>query len=273
MRGLSRVGLLLLLLLGVTSCDLTNQNDVVPPTLASLDTLPTAVFLTQNAPPAGFGVVTFDPIDANLDQRQGWAYTVTGRFEGTFDDDGSPAEGTFSAEVETNETSEARHVVLQVEGSALSSDGGARRLEGVRISNDYYIVDTNDRCTAGGEDASVIGDLSAAQLIGGVSRAVPNGFRQEFGGIPSWQYTFAPEDVRLPMLRRGPDSTVDIAAELWIAPQVNAVMSYKLILTVSKVRVLWGDDTRTVSGTLDLRYELDPTRIDTLPNISIPHGC
>jgi hypothetical protein len=245
----------------------------VPPTLSSLDTLPTTVFLTENAPPAGFSLVSFQPIDQNLAARQGWSYTVTGNFDGTFDADGEPARGTFEAEVQANELGEARRVVLAVEGSALSSNDSERRLEGVRLSNDYYIVDTNGVCAAGGDGAQVIADLSAGQLIGGVERAVPTGHRQEIHGVPAWQYTFAPEDARLPAIRRGPDSAVDIAADLWIAPSYNAVLRYELNVTVEQVRILWGDDSRSVSGTLYLRYELHIPDLDSQPNISIPHGC
>jgi hypothetical protein len=274
MRHLRTAWLGLIVLASMAGCSLTGSNDVVPPTLSSLDTLPTAVFLTENAPPPGFSTVTaFDPVEATLSARQGWAYTVTGHFEGTFDESGAPAEGTFTVQVQTNELGEARRVVLEVEGSALSAAEASRRLEGVRLSNDYYIVDTNGRCTAGGEGAKVIGDLSAGQLIGGVRKAVPTGQRQEIEGVPAWQYTFAPEDVRLPAVRRGADSTLDIAADLWIAPGYNAVLRYELNLTVGRVRILWGDDTRTVSGTLYLRYDLSIPDFDSQPNISIPHGC
>ena len=241
------------------------------PTVAQIDRLPTALFLTQNAPPTGFTEVRFDPIDANLTNLEGWAYRITGSFSGTFTTSVDPASGDFEIDVWSNELGEARRVTLQVRGAALSPDSAGRRLEGVRLSNDYYTVDTNGVCTAGGDSASIIADLSAGQIIGGVRNAVPNGFRQEMGGIPTWNYTFAAADARLPAVHQDANSTVSITPELWIAPDYNAVMSYDLRLVVENVRILWAEEP--VSGTLKMRYELDPDALHNLPNISIPNGC
>lgn len=254
---------------GLVGCLPTDEPPV--PTVAQIDTLPTALFLTQNAPPAGFGEVSFDPIDANLSSLEGWAYRITGSFSGTFTTSGDPASGDFEIDVWANERGEARRVTLQVRGAALSPDAAGRRLEGVRLSNDYYTVDTNGVCTVGGESASIIADLSAGQIIGGVSHAVPNGFRQEIEGIPAWNYSFAPEDARLPAVHQGADSTVTLTPTLWIAPDYNAVMSYDLRLVVENVRILWAEEP--VSGTLKMRYELDSDALHDLPNISIPNGC
>ena len=72
----------------------------------------------------------------------------------------------------------------------------------------------------------------------------------------------------------GPDATVTLAADLWFAPEVNAVLSYEVTAEVSGVHLLWADRAAsTVSGTLVLRYALDVAALDTLPNISVPHGC
>ncbi|WP_162909250.1 hypothetical protein [Aggregatilinea lenta] len=239
--------------------------------MAHIDTLPTAMFLTQNAPPSGFGEVNFDPIDANLTDLEGWAYRITGSFSGEFVESGEPASGDFEINVWSNELGEARRVTLQVRGAALSPDAAGRSLEGVRLSNDYYTVDTNGVCTAGGESASIIADLSAGQIIGGVRGAQPNGFRQDMAGIPTWNYVFEAGDARLPAIHRDADSTVSITPELWIAPDYNAVMSYDLRLVVENVRILWAE--QPVTGTLKMHYELDPNALQTLPNISIPNGC
>jgi hypothetical protein len=230
MRRLRTAWLGLCALVSVAGCSLTGSDDVVPPTLSSLDTLPTAVFLTTNAPPTGFSIVTaFDPVEATLSARQGWVYTVTGHFEGTFDASGTPAEGTFTVQVQANELGEARRVVLEVEGSALSAADAPRRLEGVRLSNDYYIVDTNGLCTAGGEGAKVIGDLRL--LIGGVAKAAPPGSARI--------EAFRCGSIRLRRKmcgcspRRGADSTVNVAADLDCA-RYNAVVRYELNLTVGR---------------------------------------
>jgi len=272
---LAGIGLIVSVVAGCTS---SHSDSGVVPTVASLDTLPTAIFLTENAPPPGFGAVDFDPIDRHLDERQGWTYRVTGSFEGTFDDSGQPAQGQLDVQVQANEPGQQRRVVLEVQGSAFLQDAALLRLEGVRWSNDYYLVDVNGRCTVdqGGQmSGAAIADLSAGQLIGGVKQAVPTGHRMEIAGIPAWQYTFAREAMRVPAIHPGPDSTVTLEADLWIAPQYNAVLTYEVKATVQHVHILWVDQAAAspVSGTLDLRYELDVSQLDVLPNISVPHGC
>lgn len=246
------------------------EDDPVP-TVAQLDTLPTAIFLTENAPPTGFSVVHVDPIDAHLPDRHGWAYRVSGEFAGTFAASGEPAAGTFMIRVWGNELAEARRVTFEVEGEALAPDAVGRRLEGVRLSNDYYTVDTNGVCTHGGDSATIIADLSAGQIIGGVATAVPTGFHKAIEGVPAWNYTFEPDQARLPAIREAADGVVDLQAALWIAPEYNAVMLYEVRLDVEDAHILWADEA--VSGTLRLRYELEPDALREPPNISIPNGC
>lgn len=261
-------------LIGVVSlagCNALDDGSEPVPTKADINTLPTHQFLTANAPPAGFGQVNVDPIDANLSALAGWHYTITGQFNGTFDATGALATGTLSVEVWANQVGETRRVVLAVEGAALSPDDAKRRLEGVRWSNDYYIVDTNGQCTVGGDGAEVIGNLSAGQMIGGVINAVPTGHRQTIGAYPAWQYTFRPEEARFPAVHRDANSRVSLEADLWIAPDLNAVVRYEVRLTVTGVRLLSSD--QPVSGTLYMRYDLDLDQVDTQPNISVPHGC
>ncbi|MBN1202089.1 MAG: hypothetical protein JXJ20_09560 [Anaerolineae bacterium] len=271
MSHLKTAGILLsFAAVGMAACTPPDSDQPVP-TVADINQLPTSIFLTENAPPPGFGEVAFNPIDANLSDRQGWTYTATGRFEGTFAGTDEPAEGTFEAQVWANELGEARRVVLQIEGVALSPEEKLLTLEGVRLSNDYYIVDNNGQCTVGGDSASVIADLSAGQLIGGVVRAVPTGHQQAIDGMQTWQYTFALQDMRFPAVHVGADSRVTPEADLWIAPEINAVLLFEATLTVENVRILSAE--RPVSGTLYLRYELSVTDLDVLPNISIPHGC
>lgn len=272
-RVAARLAAIWLLALPVLSaCGLLESDDEPIPTIARLETLPTAVFLTENAPPPGFGQLVADPVHTNLDARQGWQYTVTGDFSGTFDDDSTPATGSFEALVQANELGETRRVVLDVAGPALLPDGTPIQLEGVRISNDYYLVNVNGDCEAGASGAAVA-DLTAGQLIGGVRRAVPTGHRRELQGVPTWQYTFAPEDVVLPptTVKLAANSAVDIGADLWAAPDLNAVVQFELMLELSGVRLLSAE--RAVSGTLYLRYDLAVDQLDVQPNISIPHGC
>ena len=264
--------------IGLVACSTSGSDDVVVPTIASFDTLPTALFLTQNAPPPGFGEVNFDPVDLHLSDRQGWTYAVTGSFEGTFDASGQPASGTLDMQVQSNELGQTRRVVLEINGNAFLANEALLQLEGVRWSNDYYLVDVNGRCTVdegGAMGGAAIADLSAGQLIGGVRRAVPTGHRLEIEGIPAWQYTFVPGDARLPAIHLRTDSTTALSADLWIAPSYNAVLRYEVTATVQKVHLLWVDQAAasTVSGTLYLRYEVNIPALGVLPNISVPHGC
>ncbi|MBN1562718.1 MAG: hypothetical protein JXA10_02690, partial [Anaerolineae bacterium] len=235
----------------------------------------TSIFLTENAPPVEFAVINIDPIDINLSAYQGWTYTITGHFTGTFDTTGEAAEGQLAATVQANEIGQTRRVVLEVEGAAFLLDAALLKLEGVRWSNDYYVVDVNGRCTQDQQSGTAIADLGATQLIGGVSYAVPTGHRKDISDSPAWQYTFAPENVRLPALHRTADSTVILGADLWFSPDHNAVLVYEVSATVEHVYLLWADQEsgNMVSGTLYLRYELDLHQLDVPPNISVPNGC
>lgn len=269
----------LLLVTGLVACTSSSGGEALPlPTPLDLTVYPTASFLTQNAPPAGFGVVTdFDAVDHNLALHQGWTYTITGQFDGLYDVSGEPATGTLQLRVQGNEPSRARWVVLEAGGNAFVDLVNTVSLQGVRFANDYYMVDANQRCTVdpGGQMVDTkLADLGAAQIIGGIRHATPTGFHEDRDGLHVWQYTFMVEDMQLPAIYQRPDSRITVAADLWIAPQINAVLIYEVNITVARVHLLWADQTQsTVSGTLYLRYELDVASLGTLPNISIPFGC
>ena len=269
------VGVLALaMMMAVNGCGLVPSDDAPPPTVASIDSLQTAQFLTVNAPPAGFGRVTYDPLDGSLVERLGWAYAITGSFKGTFDASGDPAVGEFEIQAEANELGETRRVVLIVEGTALSPHDAQRRLEGVRFSNDYYFVGADGVCESGEALASPIADLTAGDVIGGVQGAVPNGQRDEMGGMEVWQYVIDGGAVRTPAVRllTGRESQPEI--DLWIAPAINAVVRFDVTIEVTGATLLWADASAgTVSGVLELHYRLDLSRVDDQPNISIPNGC
>ncbi|NLE51333.1 MAG: hypothetical protein GX613_07995 [Chloroflexi bacterium] len=260
----------LALLASLVACEAETPVPEPLPTLVDISVLPTTDFLTQNAPPVGFDEVSFDPLDRTLAARPGWVYTVVGEFDGTFVDSGEPAEGHFTLQVWSDELGEARRAILEVEGLAVAPQEFVR-LEGVRISNDTYVVDINGRCALDEAGSSVVADLSAGQLIGGVARAVPTGHRDTIDDVPVWQYTFAPEVLRLAAVRRDAESEISVNADLWVAPGVDAVARFEASVEVTNARILTAE--RPVSGTLFLRYDLDLTQIDARPNISIPHGC
>ena len=274
MRRLAIAGIALLIVIGSAGCSSPESNTPLP-TRVDLTQLPTVYFLTENAPPAGWGTLALDPINRLLpEHHQSWTYTVKGSFEGTFDTSGERATGQFEAAVQVDNPGQAQRVVLTAEGNAFLP-GDKLQLEGVRFSNDYYLVDVNGRCTKNEESGSAVADLSAGDLIGGVGRAVPTGHQQAMQGAQTWQYTFAPMDARLPAIHRLPDSYVALAADLWIAPELNAVLQYQVTATVGGVYILWADQSASspVSGTLFLQYDLDVQQLDLIPNISIPHGC
>jgi hypothetical protein len=273
-RRVGIAGIALLIVIASAGCT-SPQSDTPLPTKVDLTQLPTVRFLTENAPPAGWGTLALDPINRLLSEHhQTWTYTVKGSFEGTFDTSGEPASGQFEADVQVNNLGQAQRVVLTAEGNAFLP-GDMLQLEGVRFSNDYYLVDVNGRCTKNEESGSAVADLSAGDLIGGVGRAVPTGHQQVMQDAQAWQYTFAPMDARLPAIHRLPDSYVALAADLWIAPELNAVLQYQLTATVGGVYILWADQATSspVSGTLFLQYDLNGQQLDVTPNISIPHGC
>jgi len=261
----------LIALSGLLAACQTGSTSLEPlPTLADIRALPTTDFLTQNAPPAGFDEVSFDPLDRALAARPGWSYAVVGEFDGTFAGTDEPAEGRFTLHVWADELGEARRAILEVEGLAVSPQAFVR-LEGVRISNDTYVVDINGQCTPGDAASAIVADLSAGQLIGGVARAVPTGHRDTFDDVPVWQYTFAPDALRLAAIQREPGSAVSVEADLWVAPGLSAVARFEASVEVTNVRIL--SAARPVSGRLFLRYDLDLTQLDARPNISIPNGC
>jgi len=282
MNRVRALGLSLCLLLALTACDQILPGDTAPEpiaTLASFETLPTALFLTANAPPPGFGLVQFDPVDRTLADHPGWAYTLEGVFTGTADGSGDPVTGRLDVRVLANELGQARRVVLEVEGLAFLPDEALLSMEGVRISDDYFAVDVNGRCTAdqGGAvgSAATIADLDASQVIGGARDAAPTGHRAVIAGLDAWQYAFPPETLSIPAVHRLPASQVAAQADLWIAPAVNAVLRYTVTADVAGVYLLWADQAASspVSGRLELTYELDVPALDQQPNITIPHGC
>jgi hypothetical protein len=275
MRGFQRL-IMMILALSLAGCSTSKKDTpLATPTIPSFEEVSTSVFLTQNAPPAGFGEVRFDPLDLHLADHGGWVYRMTGSFEGTIDDSGQPVQGNLSIQVIGNEIGQTRRVLFEASGRAFLVDDAVLTLEGVRFINDYYLVDVNGKCTTdvGGQAGSAtIADLSAGQVIGGVVRAVPTGHRIEIEGIPAWQYTFAPSDVRLPAVHTAANSTLALAADLWIAPQLNAVLRYEVTAQVAHVQLLWAEQT-PVSGTLYFRYDLSIPDLGVQPNISVPHGC
>jgi hypothetical protein len=266
--------ILLVAMLGLAACDSTGSDGGVVPTRAVLEQIPTHQFLTQNAPPAGFSTVAFNPIDAQLAAHPGWAYTITGSFSGTFDASGEAASGEFQAVIMANETNETRQVTIQVAGNAMLPPESPEQIElmGVRYGTEYWFVDASGTCTKDSEGQLVV-DLGAAQLIGGVTMATPSGHRDTIDGVAAWQYVFGTGDLVLPdvTLKRGANSSITPAADLWVAPEPDAVLVFDLSLLVEDVTLLWAEGP--VSGRLDLHYELSLDDLDVKHYIPVPYKC
>jgi hypothetical protein len=240
------------------------------PTASNIDAAQTAIYLTQNAPPPGFERgVQFPRIDDNLVRLPSWRYALSLSFDGVYSGTNEPAKGMLSAEIYSNELGGERRVILKASGAAFG--GGERNVEGVRISNDYYLVDQNKTCTKVNEIPSdrAVADLSAGSLIGGVRKATPMGERKTVNEIDVWEYAFLPDDVIMPSIQTAEGGRVSIAAgDLWVAPSRNAVFEYTISLNVENAIIQGG---RQLTGQVRAVYQLVETGVPY--NIAIPHGC
>jgi hypothetical protein len=240
------------------------------PTVTTLEMLQTAQYLTKNAPPPGFEQgVQFPHIDDHLADVPSWHYVVSLSFDGVYADSNEKATGQISAEIFSNEVSGERRVLLKASGAVFGV--GVRDVEGVRISNDYYLVDQNKVCTKVTDSPadSKVADLSAGSLIGGVKNATPVGERKTDNNFKVWEYTFLPEDVVPPALDLSKGGKFTIAAgDLWVSPADKAVYEYNITLNVENA-VLQGN--RPLTGQIRAAYQLLET--GTAYNIAIPYGC
>jgi len=124
-------------------------------------------------------------------------------------------------------------------------------------------------CVAENTDASAdLANLRASDFIGGVARAVPAGGPERINGEDVWPYAFAAEDlIRPPALEEGTITAFD--AELWVAPEHNAVIRYYVTLNVESATVF--NSSAPLDGVVTILYDLNQIGID--PNITRPFGC
>jgi len=240
------------------------------PTPNSIEAGGTAQYLTRNAPPPGWEKeARFPQIDANLTNLPSWHYTVSLSVDGVFDGTQDKAQGSLTAEVYSNELAGERRVILNATGSAFSLNVD-RNVEGVRLSNDYYLVNQNRVCAKVTEPKDRgVADLTASGLIGGIRRAVPVGERKTVNKIDVWEYTFLPDDVNPPAMTLGEGGKVTIAAgDLWVAPVNKAVFEYTITLNVEKASL---QGSKPITGQVRAAYQLVETGVPY--NISIPNGC
>ncbi|MEP7287565.1 MAG: hypothetical protein ABI947_17540 [Chloroflexota bacterium] len=240
------------------------------PTVSSFEMAQTAQHLTQNAPPPGFDQsVQFPKIDNNLGDQTNWRYTLSLSFEGVFTGSTTPAKGQIDAEVFSNEQAGERRVLLKASGAAFGLTEN-RNVEGVRIRNDYYVVNANKVCTKIDQpDSGQVANLAAGSLIGGVKSATPLGQRKTENKVDLWEYTFTPDNVIPPTMQLGTGGKYSIVAgDMWVEPSAKAVWQYSITLNVENA-TLQGD--RPVTGQLHAAYQLVETGVQY--NIAIPYGC
>jgi hypothetical protein len=241
------------------------------PTVASVEMALTADFLTQNAPPEGFrNGVDFSKIEANVNRIPHSHYVAELTFDGTYSDTGEPVTGSVRIEVLNNELSFERQVFLDISGInfvPLSSSSLEGRYEGVRLGNDYYVVDPNRVCSK--VPSSPVADLTASTLVGGVRRAVHTNARKEENGLALWEYNFFPSDVLPPPVQVAAGGGLRIASgSMWIAPTLNAVYSYDITFDADNVIIA---NSRQLSGQVRASYRL--LEMGEPFNIPIPFGC
>lgn len=275
-----RLAACLLLAAVFTACNLERGQSLedLPTRVVSLEDLATAQMQTQNAPPPGFREsITFPQIDANLSALPNWRYEMLLEFNGVFSGTSRPATAHTLAQVSYNQLDSARRVLLEASGVLVNpEDDTPIRREGVRLGPDTYLVQENVCLGAADGAAAVLADLRAGDLIGGVQRAVPDGVRATINGQTVWRYSFGAPDLNLPGIRFMQGGRIArFSAELWIAPEHNAVIRFWLTMDIENAvlnLVATSDDgALPVSGQLILRYDLYDIGVN--PNITQPFGC
>jgi len=265
---LKRTFFFALLLLTLAACR-RNQETTIP-TAVSIDDMATAMVLTQNAPPPGFNeYVSFPQIDAGLTDLPGWHYVVHLEFEGVFAR--TPRQTTASAQAEVwyNQLASSRRVVVQTSGELLGQQENVA-YEAVRLGPDAFLVRDNVCLSNAGQDAVTAANLSAGQLVGGVSHAVPAAVKAVMNGQESWKYDFTTADLNLPAIQAQADGQITATSgELWVDPAHKAVVRFYVNLDVTNALIF--DRTLPVSGQVIIRFDLDD--IGAAYNISVPFGC
>lgn len=260
--------ILLTMILCLSACNRANSSNVLP-TVAQADAVATSLVLTEKAPPAGFDTVSFPRIDDNLTALSGWRYEMVFGFTGVYARTSRETSTSTQATVSYDQVGSARRVVATIDNN-LEEASDPVNYEGVRLGPSAFLV-RNGICRANAEnDAQVLADLSAGDLLGGVQTAHVLPRIETINGTQVWKYDFNYEDMRLPNLRLADDGRVlEMNGELWVSPEYNVVIRYYANLKVENVFLF--DQTLPLSGDIILRYDL--LDIGIVPNISIPNGC
>lgn len=264
--------LALLLLMSAAAC---SRADAVFPTPMDINVRATEIVLTENAPPAGFDTVSFETIDANLTRLPGWYYEASLSFNGVFARTPRATEARTELAVWYNQVANARRVVANVSGDLLGeldaeAQAPAINYEAVRLGPDVFLVRDGLCLTGPDSDIVAAADLSAGSLLGGVEQGRSMARRSTINGAQVWRYDFTLDDMRLPGISLGETGRIlNMAGELWVSPQHEAVIRYYVNMEVDNAFVLGSD--LPVTGTVALRYDL--YEVGQVPNISVPFGC
>lgn len=264
---IQRFSIFIWLLLIVAACQ--RDNNIVP-TLANPEAIATGFILTENAPPTGYDMVSFPRIDANLEELAGWRYEMEFEFIGHFSRTPREANARTQATVSYQQLNSSRRVIAQIQQD-LQGENEPLQYEGVRLGPDAFLVRDGVCLTNAGDDAAVVADLSAGDILGGVEIATTAAQKQVINGVQVWRYDFVLEALRLPNNVTFSDDSVilSLVHELWVAPEYDAVVRYYVTMEVENVIV--NESPLPVSGSLIIRYDLYD--IGIVPSINIPFGC
>jgi len=266
MKRIFLLSLLFVFVLGACQQDADPQ---ILPTRAEPAAVATSLLLTENAPPEGFSTVSFPRIDANLENLSGWRYEMIFAFDGVFARTTREASLQTSATITYNQVGSARRVIAEIDND-LEAPGEPQQSEGVRLGPDVFLLREGSCILNATEDAELLADLSAGDLLGGVREAITSAEIATINGEQVWRYDFAADDLLLPNVGFREDSVIlDLRQELWVAPEHDAVIRFWVTMEVENVSIF--GSTLPVSGVVLLRYDLHD--IGTLPNISVPFGC
>jgi hypothetical protein len=257
----------LIFLLILAGCN-RNTNEVLP-TVAEPSALATALILTEFAPPVGYETISLPNIDANVEHLSGWRAEMLFSFNGLYSRTSRTAAASTQASVYYDQVGTARRVLATVD-TDLEEASDPIQYEGVRLGPDVFLV-RSERCVrASEEDASLLADLSAGALIGGIQNAQVEPRIETINGERVWLYRFRAEDLVMPNLRLPADSRIlSMTGELWFSPTRDAVIRFYVTLQVENALLF--NQTLPVSGEVLLRYDL--FEIGTVPNITQPNGC
>lgn len=245
------------------------DNAPLPTQMNDLDAAATAQALTQNAPPPRYQRLSLPSFEAGLDMLDGWRYTVTATFEGSFTGTSRPATAETTAQVAYHLLTSARRVVLSAEG-ALLTDGERVETEAVRIGSDVYLLNDGQCSVVTDTDAATVVDAGVGLLIGGISDATPTGAVGVINGEHVYRYQFAPDALQLASIAPRDGGRMSIVnSELWFSAERAAVVRLYMTLDVENATVFGSQ--LPVTGQVILRYDLMDVGLD--PNITVPFGC